>query len=166
MILLSGKMTRQAERFSKLDKVYEATIRLGATSATGDPEGDITATPDVQPPSRRDVEKTLRSFVGQITQTPPIYSAIKIGGQRAYKLARRGQNVEMPTREVRIYELELIDYSFPNLKIRTSVSSGTYIRSLAIDIGQTLKTGAYTKQLCRTKVGQFDVGDVEECFNL
>jgi len=158
MILLSGKFTRRAGEFSKLDKVYQATICLGATSTTGDPEGEIIkAKSTLQGPSLQKVKETLSKFVGQITQTPPIYSAIKIDGQRAYKLARKGETPKMPSRQVEIYSLELLDYEYPNLKISAHCSSGTYIRTLAEDIGKELGTGAYTMELRRTKVGQYDV---------
>lgn len=159
MILLSGKYTRRAGEFSKLDKVYEATIQLGSVSSTGDPEGEITDQSVEFWPNRDEVEAALRSYVGKITQTPPVFSAIKIAGQRAYKLARKGVEVEMPTREVEIYDLELLDYNYPYLKIRAHVSSGTYIRTLASDIGEKLKTGAYTTELRRTKVGNYDIAD-------
>jgi len=163
MILLSGKFTHRANEFSKLDKVYQATIHLGATSTTGDPEGKITQTKSIlQGTTLQKVEKTLSKFVGKITQTPPIYSAIKIDGQRAYKLARKGETPKIPSRQVEIYSLEILDYEYPNLKIRVHCSSGTYIRTLAEDIGKELGTGAYTTKLRRTKVGQYDVEAAEK----
>lgn len=157
MILLSGKFTRRAGEFSKLDKVYEATIQLGATSSTGDPEGEIIEQVVQAIPSEQQAREALQAFTGKITQTPPVFSAIKINGQRAYKLARSGQTVAMPPREVKIYSIELLSYEYPLLKIRAHVSSGTYIRTLAEDIGEALGTGAYTAELRRTKVGEYDV---------
>ncbi|MCL2869266.1 tRNA pseudouridine(55) synthase TruB [Candidatus Saccharibacteria bacterium] len=177
MIILSGKMTKKSNEFLKLDKVYEATIHLGATSTTGDPEGEIVpyrhsklvseSAPkilkqlqdDIVMPSLGDINAVLSNFIGDITQTPPVFSAIKINGQRAYKLARQGKKVDMPTRTVQIYSIELLDYNYPELKIRTHVSSGTYIRSLANDIGDKLGTGAYLTALRRTKIGQYDLKD-------
>lgn len=156
MIIVVGDYTKRAGEFSKLDKAYEATIRLGETSSTGDPEGEITAVADRQP-TRSEIEAAFAQFRGEITQTPPIYSAIKINGQRAYKLARAGQEVEMPTRQVTVSSLEVIDYTYPELRIRCDVSSGTYIRTLATDIGDVLGTGAYTTQLRRTRVGKWQV---------
>ena len=103
----------------------------------------------------------LARYTGEITQRPPIFSAIKIDGQRAYKLARDGKEVAMPERSVSVYSLELIDYSYPELKIRTHVSSGTYIRSLAVDIGAKLGTGAYCKNLRRTTIADFSVADAK-----
>lgn len=159
MILVSGTFTRRAGEFSKLDKVYEATIRLGATSSTGDPEGEITEQLVQDIPSVQQVKQTIKTFLGKITQTPPVFSAIKINGQRAYKLARAGQAVEMPSREVEIYSIELLSYEYPHIKIRAHVSSGTYIRTLAQDIGDLLGTGAYVTELRRVKVGQYDIKD-------
>lgn len=160
LILCVGKETKNAMSYTKLDKVYEATVRLGQTSTTGDPEGEVSDVSDAQP-SRDDIEKVLKMFVGEITQRPPIYSAIKVNGQRAYDLARAGKEVEIPERQVTIHSLEIIDYTYPNLTIRTHVSSGTYIRTLAEDIGKTLGTGAYCTQLRRTKVADWDVANAQ-----
>ena len=173
MILLVDKGTKRSGEFLKLDKVYEAEICLGATSTTGDPEGEITETLTAQAArglasssgagapglARRktEVEEVLGRFVGEVQQTPPAYSAIKINGQRAYKLARRGEEVVIPTRTVTIYSLELVAYDYPSLTIRAHVSSGTYIRTLAEDIGTVLGTGAYCRQLRRTKVGDYSI---------
>lgn len=156
LILVTGKMTRRAMEFTKLDKVYEAEVILGQQSTTGDTEGEITTVSTLQP-TRQQVEVALAAFSGEITQTPPIFSAIKINGQRAYKLARDGKEVEIPKRQVTIHSLEIIDYTYPSLTIRTHVSSGTYIRSLAVDIGTKLGTGAYCKELRRTKIADFSV---------
>jgi tRNA pseudouridine55 synthase len=156
MILVVGDYCKRAVEFSKLDKTYEATLRLGQTSSTGDPEGEIANVSDLVP-SIQEVQAALSKFVGNIEQTPPIYSAIKINGQRAYKLARKGQEVEMPKRTVVISRLNLVDYKYPLVKIVCDVSSGTYIRSLVQDIGEVLGTGAYTVALCRTKVGVYSI---------
>lgn len=160
LILCIGKETKNAMSYTKLDKVYEATIRLGQTSTTGDPEGELTDVSDKQP-TREEIAAALEKFTGEITQTPPMFSAIKIGGRRAYDLARQGKEVEIPQRKVMIHNLELVDYTYPELKIRTHVSSGTYIRSLAQDIGETLGTGAYCTQLRRTKVADWDVANAQ-----
>ncbi len=158
MLIVTGKECRNAMNYSKLDKEYEATIILGQTSSTGDPEGEITSVSDIQP-TRAQVEAALAQFTGEITQRPPMFSAIKINGRRAYDLARKGEVVEMPERQVTIYSLELIDYDYPAIRIRTHVSSGTYIRTLAEDIGSALETGAYCSELRRTKVAEFSVAD-------
>ena len=156
MIIVTGKECRNAMNYSKLDKEYEATIKLGATSTTGDPEGEIISVSNHRP-TLNEVKQALKGFVGTITQKPPIYSAIKINGQRAYKMARKGEVIEMPLRQVTVNTLDLIDYQYPLIRIRAHVSSGTYIRSLAEDIGSVLQTGAYCTQLRRTKVGQWTV---------
>ena len=158
MILLVGKGTKRSNEFLKLDKVYEAEIVLGETSTTGDPEGEITKTSNrTDEITKAELEAALVQFTGEIQQIPPAFSAIKINGQRAYKLARRGEEVIMPARTVTVYSLELVEYSYPALKIRTHVSSGTYIRTLAQDIGQTLGVGAYCRELRRTKVGDYAI---------
>lgn len=160
MILVIGKECKNAGTYTKLDKIYEATFRLGQTSSTGDPEGDITEVNDHQP-TREDVEKAASQFTGDIMQRPPIFSALKINGQRAYKLARQGEKVEIPERKVTIHSLEVVEYAYPELTIRTHVSSGTYIRSLASDIGEVLGTGAYCTQLRRTAINKWDIADAQ-----
>lgn len=158
MILVVGKACKNAGEFSKLDKVYEATFHLGETSSTGDPEGEIRKLEDTRGKiGIGELKKTLERFVGEITQTPPIFSAIKIHGVRAYKLARAHQEIEMPERLVSIYSLELLAYTYPEVKIRVHVSSGTYIRSLVSDLGQALGTGAYTTELRRTRIKDWDL---------
>ncbi len=158
LILCIGKECKNAGTYMKHDKVYEATIRLGQTSTTGDPEGDIANTSEVVP-SRDEVENVLDQFVGAIQQRPPIFSALKIDGVRAYKLARDGKEVEIPLRTVTVHSLELVEYAYPELKIRTHVSSGTYIRSLAADIGIALNTGAYCTELRRLSIADWKVDD-------
>lgn len=156
MIIVTGKECRNAGNYSKLDKEYEATITLGFNSTTGDPEGELTPIADTQP-TKEAIEAALKQFTGEITQRPPIFSAIKINGRRAYDLARKGEVVEMPERQVTVFALELLDYAYPEVKIRVHVSSGTYIRTLAEDVGRVLGTGAYCSQLRRTKVGEWSV---------
>ena len=156
MIIVTGKECKNAGTYTKLDKVYEATIRLGQKSTTGDPEGGLTDISD-KVPTLDEVNAALRQFVGDIQQRPPIYSAIKINGQRAYKLARKGVEVEVPLRTVSIYSNDLIEYSYPDLRIRAHVGSGTYIRTLAEDIGEFLGTGAYCSQLRRTQIAEWSV---------
>ncbi len=251
LIILTGKETKRANEFLKLDKEYIATIRLGAISTTGDIEGEIRpfmsneeqsyatissedrssrqpavagvarpafsvvtcesssdersrmtgfcvrnrhpSSPATIPqpvdkssslstgcgmvageddgwvvqkdsvhnwsPALADVKEVVQSFVGEIEQTVPAYSAVKINGQRAYKLAREGKEVEMPRRKVRIYEIEILHYEWPELEIRCKVSSGTYIRTLGEDIGKALGVGGYLTALRRTQVGKYRVED-------
>lgn len=163
MILVVGKECKNAQKYSKLDKTYEATITLGKTSSTGDPEGDIVEVSNKKI-VQADVEKILEQFTGEITQTPPAFSAIKVDGQRAYKLARAGKKVEIPPRNVTIYSLELLSYEYPALKIRTNVSSGTYIRTLAQDIGESLGIGAYCSELRRISIDKYLIKDATESF--
>ena len=165
MILVIGKECKNAGSYSELDKVYEATIRLGQTSTTGDTEGEITDVSDTIPAQTK-VKKVLEGFIGQTIQRPPIYSAININGQRAYKLARAGKQVEMPERQVTIYSLELINYMYPELEVRTHVSSGTYIRSLTKDIGEVLGVGAYCTKLRRTNIADWNVDQAKSLSEL
>lgn len=160
MILLAGKHTKMSDTFLKLDKVYEAGIVLGQISSTGDPEGEISDVSSEQP-SLEAVGQAAQQFVGKIMQRPPIYSAIKIEGKRAYQLARRGEVVEMPERQVQIFSIDIIDYTYPMLRLRAHVSSGTYIRTLAEDIGAHLGTGAYCKELRRTKIADYDIAQAQ-----
>lgn len=164
LILLSGKMTKKSSEFLKLDKWYEATMKLGYTSTTGDPEGEIApyVNGERSQVSFSEIDSVVRSFVGKIKQIPPKYSAIKVSGQRAYKLARKGAEFEMPSREVEIYAIEVLRYEWPELVVRCHVSSGTYIRTLAEDIGVKLGTGAYLTALRRMRVGDYDVRDAIE----
>ena len=161
LILLSGKMTKKSNDFLKKDKVYEATMKLGFTSTTGDPEGEIIPYPNAKKPEQSQVESVLKSFIGEIDQTVPKFSAVKINGERAYKLARQGKDFATPTRKVTIYDIEILNYRYPELTIRCHVSSGTYIRTLAEDIGAKLGTGAYLTSLRRTKIDHYSVDDCD-----
>lgn len=165
LVLLLGKYTKQAPALTKLDKTYEVTMRLGQTSSTGDEEGEKTDVSALEP-SREEIEAALQTFVGDTMQTPPIYSAIKVNGQRAYKLARQGKEVQLEARPIHIERIELSEYDYPFVRFTTHVSSGTYIRSLVEDAGSLLHTGAYMSDLRRTRVGDFDITNalpVEEC---
>lgn len=157
LILLANKATKLSNQFLKLDKWYEATICLGKTSTTGDPEGEITDQHVEFIPTFEEVKTAVTKFVGKITQTVPVFSAVKINGQRAYQLARRGEAVSMPTRQIEIYAIEILSYNYPELIIRTHVSSGTYIRTLGEDIGKALGVGAYLTALRRTQVGDYQI---------
>lgn len=156
MILVTGKECKKAGDYSKLDKVYEATFCLGKTSTTGDPEGDLTEISDAKPTIDQ-VKSTISKFTGEIKQRPPIFSAIKVDGVRAYKLARDGKQVDIPERTVTVYSLDLISYEYPFVKVRAHVSSGTYIRSLGADIGEYLGVGAYCTQLRRISISNWSV---------
>ncbi len=159
LILLAGKGTKRSNDFLKLDKEYVAEIRLGETSTTGDPEGEVQKSYTGEAPDFEVVKKVVQSFVGEIWQKVPVFSAVKIKGRRAYDLARKGVEVEMPVRKVNIYKIEILEYEWPVLKIRTKVSSGTYIRTLGEDIGEKLGTGAYLTNLRRTRIDKYTVDE-------
>ena len=158
LILAVGKMTKEVSKFVGLDKSYDATLRLGATSDTMDRTGKVERK-DCAPVSRETFALALEGFRGAIDQVPPMYSAKKVGGKKLYELAREGKEIERKPVRVTIHELELVEYAWPVAKIRTRVSSGTYIRALADDIGKALGCGAYLEELRRTRIGSFDVKD-------
>ncbi|MDB5168724.1 MAG: truB [Candidatus Saccharibacteria bacterium] len=159
LVLVVGKnYTRRAGEFSKLDKTYEVIAEIGRASSTGDTEGEkIVVSTEV--PERPEVLAALDKFTGEISQVPPAFSAIKVDGVRAYKLAREGKEVVLEPRTITIRKTELINYIYPDIAFVTEVSSGTYIRTLVEDIGAELKTGAYTAELRRTAVGEYKVED-------
>jgi tRNA pseudouridine55 synthase len=166
LVLLIGKeYTKRAGELSKLDKTYEITMILGKKSTTGDPEGEIEAVSDTTP-TMEQLTEAVERFRGQIEQVPPAYSAIKVNGQRAYKLARAGKEVVIEPRKVTINSLEIVSYSYPEVKLVANVSSGTYIRTLVEDIGAALGTGAYTSALRRTEVGKYCVEAAREAQSL
>lgn len=156
MIIVVGSYCKRAEEFSKLDKTYEVTVKLGETSTTGDEEGEKTRVSNIEPTNEQ-VDSALQQFVGDTMQTPPQYSAIKINGQRAYKLARAGKVAVIEPRPIHITSLTLNNYEYPNVNFTAEVSSGTYIRSLVEGIGKQLQTGAYMSDLRRTRVGQWQI---------
>ncbi len=157
LVLLVGKeYTRQAGDMSKHDKTYEVTMKLGETSTTGDDEGEKTPV-NSRIPGETEVLDAVQAFTGEIMQTPPVYSAIKVDGQRAYDLARKGKEVKLEPRPVTIYDIREVKYEYPHVRFTCDVSSGTYIRSLVADVGERLGTGAYMTALRRTKVGEYDI---------
>lgn len=145
-----GEATKTVQFVMNKAKTYSFTITFGQATSTGDSEGEVMATSSYMP-SEQEIIDILPSFIGQIKQIPPQYSAIKINGQRAYKLAREGKNVQMPSREVTIYDLKLINYSYANKQVAflAKVGKGTYIRSLGIDIAEKLKAAGYISYLRR-----------------
>jgi tRNA pseudouridine55 synthase len=159
LIVLVGKeFTKLAEKYSKLDKTYEFEIKLGENSTTDDAEGDKTKVSE-KVPTKAAITKVITELTGEISQTPPVYSAIKVGGQRAYKLARKGEKVDLPSRKVKIENFKIVSYEYPLVKLSADVSSGTYIRSLARTIGEKLGTGAYCTQIVRTRIDQYELSD-------
>ena len=157
LVICLGHARRLAEYVQRQPKRYRAGIQLGATSSTDDCHGQITLAAAAQPPSLETVRGTLGQFVGEIHQIPPEHSAINVNVRRAYTLARAGKPVQLAARPVRIYELGLIRYDYPLLEVEVHCGSGTYVRSLARDIGAALGVGGYCQTLIRTQVGPFRV---------
>lgn len=159
LIVLVGKdYTRQSDKFLKLDKTYQFDVKLGENSSTGDEEGTKSKISS-QRPSIDAIDTVIDRFLGEILQTPPQYSAIKINGQRAYKSAQKGIKVDIKPRSITVNHLNLISYKYPMLSLEADVSSGTYIRSLAEDIGRELKTGGYCTKIVRTRIGDYYLKD-------
>ena len=154
---IGREFTKKLSIFQKKDKEYVATLKLGAESDTFDREGKIIEKVVEKIPERKEVEKVLKSFLGEIEQIPPAFSAKKVKGKKLYELARKGIKVEPKPQKVKIYEISILEYKFPYLKIKVECSSGTYIRSLANDIGKKLGCGAYVDELVRTKIGEFSI---------
>lgn len=159
VLLVSRPATRLQEACMRLPKTYTATFRLGETTPSHDTETEVVETTDVAGVSRSELEEMADSFRGVIEQIPPMYSAVKVDGERLYKKARRGETVERVPRQVRIDSLELVDWSPPDLSLHIECSKGTYIRSLARDVGAELEVGAHVVALRRTAIGPFSVED-------
>ncbi len=158
LILAVGAMTKQISKFVGLDKSYEATLRFGASSDTMDRTGKIEQK-ECAAVSEAHLETILSEFRGEIDQVPPMYSAKKVGGKKLYELAREGKEIERKPVRVTIHELALVSFSWPTAVVRTRVSSGTYIRALADDIGKALGCGAYLEELRRTMIGSYRIED-------
>jgi len=157
LVVCLGPATRLAQFVQAQPKRYAAEITLGATSTTDDTEGEISPVVGSSPPGLEAVVEAMSKFTGRILQVPPAHSAVHVAGRRAYDLARAGQAVSLPGREVAVHELNLISYEYPLLNIDVHCGCGTYIRSLARDIGAALGVGGYCSKLTRTAVGNFDI---------
>lgn len=154
VVAIGRQATKQISKVVAKEKEYIARVRLGVTSTTDDEEGEKKMR-EVAEVSQAAIEKVVAGFTGEIKQVPPAYSAVKIAGQEAYKRARRGEKVKMKPRQVEIKEIEILRYEWPFLKLRVVTGPGTYIRSLARDIGEELGVGGYLADLERTRVGDF-----------
>lgn len=171
MIVCTGKATKLIESFQYQTKEYVATIQLGATTPSFDLETEIDQTYPYEHITKEQVEETLKTFIGTIEQVPPAYSACKVNGERAYDLARKGEEVELKPKILVIDDIELIDYQLPVIKVRVVCSKGTYIRALARDIGAALGSGGHLIGLIRTRIGDIRLEDcleieqVDEIFN-
>ncbi|HRY36848.1 MAG TPA: tRNA pseudouridine(55) synthase TruB [Candidatus Magasanikbacteria bacterium] len=187
IVALGREATREIENFKNLNKTYEATIKLGEISNTGDNTGNIqpyklsglnkiifnlkTCLPagrskilnkTGQTPAKTEVEKVLAKFIGPQKQTPPMFSAKKVNGQRLYDLARKGKEIKRKANKIEIFHINILDYQYPFLTIKVICSPGTYIRTLAEDIGKKLKIGAYCQELKRTDIGHYKLNDAIE----
>ncbi len=163
MIICTGKATKKIESFQYQTKEYIATLQLGATTPSFDLETEIDATYPTDHITRQQVETVLASFIGSIKQIPPAFSACKIDGVRAYELARKGNEVELKAKELVIDEIELLEFSPVQIKIRVVCSKGTYIRALARDIGKALDSGAHLTGLIRTRIGDVEL---KHCYHV
>ena len=159
MIICTGKATKRIEEFQYHTKEYIATLQLGATTPSFDLEKEIDATYPWEHITREQVEEVLKQFVGTIEQIPPVFSACKVDGKRAYEMARNGDEVQLKAKTLVIDEIELLECNLPEIKIRVVCSKGTYIRALARDIGVALNSGAHLTGLIRTRVGEVRLED-------
>lgn len=159
LVILVGPAVRLSEYVSASDKRYQAIIRLGSSTDTFDAEGLVTPTKDPVSVTEAQFEEALKTFVGEIEQTPPPYSAVKVQGRKAYEMAREGEEVELAPRKITVHHLEVLEWTPPEVVIDVHCSSGTYVRSLANDLGVMLGCGAYLVGLRRTKSGRFSLRD-------
>lgn len=166
VLLVGAEATKRQAEFTKLEKSYEAVIRLGTRSSTDDAEGPIEPTQGVTPPERSVVEHELEKFRGTFEQHPPAFSAKKVGGVRLYQAARKGKPINTTPTQVTVYDLQLLRYEYPDVTLRIRCSSGTYIRSIARDLGETLGIGGYLAELRRIAVGLFTLKQAVQIENL
>ncbi len=159
LLLCTGKATKRIEELQSHTKEYIAEITLGATTPSFDLEHPIDATYPYEHITREMVEETLKQFTGNIAQRPPLFSACKVDGKRAYDLARRGSDMQLMPKQIRIDEIELLEYDLPRIRIRVVCGKGTYIRSLARDIGEALQSGGHLTDLIRTRIGDYKINE-------
>lgn len=155
VVAIGRESTKQLGRLLGADKEYVVCITLGGRSTTDDAEGDVVENTQVRALALKHIKEVLEKFQGEITQIPPQFSAIKQHGKKAYELARKGVQVEIPSRQINIYRLDLIRYEWPELELKIYCSKGTYVRSLARDVGEALGVGGYVSKLERTRVGEY-----------
>ncbi len=159
MIICTGKATKEIESYQGMDKEYMATLHLGESTPSCDLETDVDQTYPTEHINLELIKKVINDFIGESIQVPPVFSAKRIQGRRAYVLARKGETLKMRPQLININELEILDFENPELTLRIKCSKGTYIRALAHDIGEALNSGAYLANLRRTKIGQFSVDE-------
>lgn len=161
LILCTGKMTKRIEEFVGQEKEYTGKFIIGQTTASFDLETEVTEAKDISEITAENIRKAAEKLTGLIDQTPPAHSAIRVNGKRSYDLARKGKEVELKSRQVRVNEFEIIKIEKPEIHFRIVCSKGTYIRSLARDLGEALGVGAYLGELCRTRIGEFRLADAK-----
>jgi tRNA pseudouridine55 synthase len=159
LIICTGKMTKRIEEFMGLEKEYTGKFVIGQTTPSFDLETEVTPAKDIRHITETQLVEAAKNLTGKISQLPPMHSAIKIGGKRAYKFARQGQEVELQPRPVEILVFEVTEFNPPEVSFRIVCSKGTYIRSIARDFGEALGVGAYLSHLCRTRIGPYMVSD-------
>lgn len=159
LLLCTGKATKRIEELQSQTKEYVAEITLGATTPSFDLEHPIDATYPYEHITREMVEETLKQFIGNIAQRPPLFSACKVEGKRAYDLARKGSDMQLEPKQIRIDEIELLECDLPRIRIRVVCGKGTYIRSLARDIGEALQSGGHLTDLIRTRIGEYRINN-------
>jgi len=159
LILCTGKFTKRIQEFQDQDKEYTGTFLIGATTPSFDKETEVDKTYDISHLSEKDIQAAAKQFTGKIEQIPPVFSAIKVKGKRAYDYARDNEKIKLKSRTVTINEFEITGIELPEVHFRISCSKGTYIRSLARDFGQALNAGSYLTSLCRTGSGSFNLSE-------
>jgi tRNA pseudouridine55 synthase len=162
LIICVGKMTKRIEEFMGLEKEYTGKFVLGQTTPSYDLETAVSEAKDISKITDEMIHDAVGPFIGTINQLPPMHSAIRIGGKRAYEFARKGADIELKPREVQIHKFEITSISLPEVSFRIVCSKGTYIRSIARDFGNALQVGAYLSALCRTRIGTFLLSDALE----
>ncbi|MGR3809800.1 tRNA pseudouridine(55) synthase TruB [Jiulongibacter sp. NS-SX5] len=166
LILCIGRKTKQIESFQAQEKEYTGKLVLGKTTPSIDLETEFDAEYPTDHITKEQLEEARKAFIGDIEQTPPIHSAIKVKGKRAYEAARKGEDIKLKSRVIQITEFEIDVSNFPEIAFRVVCSKGTYIRSLVSDFGKKLESGAYMSELRRTRIGEFDVKDAEDVISL
>lgn len=159
LIICVGRMTKRIDEYMGLEKEYTGTFIVGQTTPSHDLETEVSEPKDISLISRELIVEASRNFVGEISQLPPMHSAIRVGGKRAYSFARKGNDVELKPRTVNVHEFEITDVRLPEVDFRIICSKGTYIRSIVRDMGTTLGVGAYLSALRRTRIGTFSIED-------
>ena len=166
MIVLVGKYTKLQEKFMKQDKVYLATIKLGIKTDSGDLEGKLISQSDYSHIKEFDIKNALNSFIGKISQIPPMYSALKVNGKKLYELARKGITIERKPREITIYNIDFLDFKKDTFSIRIKCSSGTYIRTLVEDIGKKINTDTVLINLVREEIGNYKISSAVNIYDI